>query len=168
MNKTVLLSSAYFAPVQYYSKLNNYEDVLIERYDNYLKQTYRNRCLISTTNGVQALTVPIERYEGNKCNMKDIRISDHGNWRHLHWNALKSAYGESPYFEFYADDIFPFFDKRWDYLLDFNNAILNKVCEFIDIHLSVNITDNFFYGSDADDFRNVIPPTQQIEASMFA
>lgn len=168
MNKTVLLSSAYFAPVQYYSKLNNYEDVLIERYDNYLKQTYRNRCLISTTNGVQALTVPIERYEGNKCNMKDIRISDHGNWRHLHWNALKSAYGESPYFEFYADDIFPFFDKRWDYLLDFNNAILNKVCELIDIHPSVKMTEKFEDGSDADDFRDVIRPKHQIEDSTFA
>ena len=65
--------------------------------------------------------------------IKDLRISDHGNWRHLHWNALQSAYGESPFFEYYQDDIRPFFEKRWTFLLDFNEAIRQKMCELIDI-----------------------------------
>jgi hypothetical protein len=127
-----ILSSAYFGPVQWYQKLNRYDECLIERCDNFIKQTYRNRCIIATTNGVQALTVPIEKYDGLKCQMRDIRISDHGNWRHLHWNALMSAYGESPFFEFYADDIRPFFERRWDYLFDFNMEITQKMCELLD------------------------------------
>ena len=110
--KTALLTSTYFGPVQWYQKLNRYDASLIEQHDNYQKQSYRNRCLIATTNGMQVLSIPIERYEGAKCEMKDIRISDHGNWRHLHWNALLSAYGESPFFEFYADDIAPFFERK--------------------------------------------------------
>ena len=64
--------------------------------------------LIATTNGVQALTVPVEK---SAACIKEIRISDHGNWRHLHWNALQSAYGESPFFEYYQADIRPFFEK---------------------------------------------------------
>ena len=107
----VLLSSTYFGPVQWFQKLHRYPTVLLERYDHFTKQTYRNRCLIATTQGVQALTVPVERKDGEKCLMKDVRISDHGNWRHLHWNALQSAYGESPFFEYYVDDILPFFEK---------------------------------------------------------
>lgn len=102
-----LLSSAYFGPIQWYQKLYRYDRVRVEAYDNFIKQTYRNRCVIATTGGVQALTVPVERTgaalaadgkaTAGKCLMRDIRISDHGNWRHLHWNALASAYGESPF-----------------------------------------------------------------------
>lgn len=126
----VLLSTTYFGPVQWYQKLHRAEHVIIEQWESFQKQTYRNRCLIATTNGVQALTVPVEK--SAEC-IKDLRISDHGNWRHLHWNALQSAYGESPFFEYYQDDIRPFFEKRWTFLLDFNEAIRQKMCELIDI-----------------------------------
>ena len=93
-----LLSSAYFAPIQWYQKLNQSSECLIEQYDNFVKQTYRNRCVIAAANGAQTLSIPIEKFEGTKCLMKDVRISDHDNWRHQHWNALVSAYGESPFF----------------------------------------------------------------------
>ena len=138
---TVLLSTTYFGPVQWYQKLHRAEDVQIEQWESFQKQTYRNRCLIATTQGIQALTVPTER--GGSPLIKDTRISDHGNWRHLHWNALQSAYGESPFFEYYQDDIRPFFEQRWDYLLDFNEAIRTKICELIDIQPRVVPTKNF-------------------------
>ena len=138
---TVLLSTTYFGPVQWYQKLHRAEDVQIEQWESFQKQTYRNRCLIATTQGIQALTVPTER--GGSPIIKDTRISDHGNWRHLHWNALQSAYGESPFFEYYQDDIRPFFEQRWDYLLDFNEAIRTKICELIDIQPRVVPTENF-------------------------
>ncbi|MBP5714514.1 MAG: WbqC family protein [Prevotella sp.] len=75
--------------------------------------------------------------------IKDIRISDHGNWRHLHWNALQSAYGESPFFDYYQDDIRPFFEKRWTFLLDFNEDIREKMCELIDIQPEVSLTAEY-------------------------
>ena len=136
-----LLSTTYFGPVQWYKKLYRYEEVEIEQWESFQKQTYRNRCLIATTQGIQALTVPVER--GTSPLIKDIRISDHGNWRHLHWNALVSAYGESPFFEYYQDDIRPFFKKRWDYLLDFNEAIREMMCELLDIQPKVKYSLEF-------------------------
>ena len=123
-----LLSSTYFGPVQWYQKLNRAEVTQIERWESFQKQTFRNRCVIATTNGLQALTFPIER--GGADLIQDIRISDHGNWRHLHWNALTTAYSESPFFEYYQDDIRPFFEQRWEYLIDYNEAIREKICEF--------------------------------------
>ena len=144
--------------MQWYQKLHRAELVTIEQWESFQKQTYRNRCLIATTHGVQALTVPVEKPAA--C-MKDIRISDHGNWRHLHWNALQSAYGESPFFEYYQDDIRPFFEARWTYLLDFNEAIRQKMCELIDI--LPNVTYSTTYVADAQtagmaDFRAAIHP----------
>ena len=138
--QNVLLSTTYFGPVQWYQKLHRAEHVWIEQWESFQKQTYRNRCLIATTQGVQTLTVPVERTVND---IKDIRISDHGNWRHLHWNALMSAYGESPFFDYYQDDIRPFFEQRWEFLFDFNEAIRAKMCELIDIQPSVSLTEEF-------------------------
>ena len=136
-----LLSTTYFGPVQWYQKLYRHEEVQIEQWESFLKQTYRNRSLIATTQGIQALTVPVER--GTSQYIKDIRISDHGNWRHLHWNALMSAYGESPFFDYYQDDIRPFFEWHWDYLFDFNEAIREKMCELLDIQPKVSFSLEF-------------------------
>ena len=151
-----LLSTTYFGPIQWYQKLYRAERVQIEQWESFQKQTYRNRCLIATTNGIQALTFPVER--GTSPLIKDIRISDHGNWRHLHWNALQSAYGESPFFPYYQDDIRPFFEQRWDYLLEFNEAIREKMCELIDIQPKVSYTEGYVSSPIIKDFRSAINP----------
>ena len=147
------LSTTYFGPVQWYQRLCQPEQVWIERWESFQKQTLRNRCLIASANGVQALTVPVEHSAGN-CLVKDVRISDHGNWRHLHWNALRSAYGKSPFFDYYEDDLHPFFENihpnRWAYLFDFNEAIREKMCELIDIHPVVSYTTTFVQGGLTD------------------
>ncbi len=152
---------------------------MIERYDSFIKQTYRNRCVIATANGLQALTVPVERMEQHdgkplqKCMVKDVRISNHGNWRHLHWNALQSAYGESPFFEYYADDLRPFFEKEWTYLYDFNMEICAKMCELLDIEPHVTPTDDYWPTGDlrlaqTDDYRDVIRPRRPLPDEHFA
>lgn len=129
----MIIPSAYFAPIHYYHILSTNAEVMIEQYDNYQKQTFRNRCQIAGANGVQMLTVPIQKYDGEKCLMKDVKISDHNNWQHNHWMAIVSAYGNSPFFEFYADDILRFFTKKWEYLYDFNMEITVALCRLLDI-----------------------------------
>jgi len=161
-----LLQTTYFGPVQWYQKLYRYKNIRIEQYDSYQKQTYRNRCVIATANGVQTLTVPVEVKGGesnsDKCMVKDVRISDHNQWRRVHWNALLAAYSESPFFEYYADDIRPFFEKKYNFLVDFNEVIRQKICELIDIHPKVTYTENFLAplaaqsASLTSDYRTVI------------
>ena len=152
-----LLSTTYFGPLQWYQKLYRHEATEIEQWESFLKQTYRNRCLIATTQGIQALTVPIER--GTSQLIRDIRISDHGNWRHLHWNAFVSAYGESPFFEYYQDDIRPFFENRWDYLFDFNEAIRCKMCELLDIQPKVTFSSTYHHPADISLTSHLLPLT---------
>ena len=172
---TCLLSTTYFGPVQWYQKLNRHALCVVEQHDHFIKQTYRNRCVIATTQGPQALTVPVEKYVNDVTETRDIRISDHGNWRHLHWNALLSAYGESPFFEFYADDLRPFFEQRWTYLLDFNMAITQKLCELLDIEPELRLTTQYgvdgLNGKEAipqeNDYRNVIRPKHPLADEAF-
>lgn len=148
---TATLSSTYFGPVQWYQKLLRYDHVFIEHCDSYVKQTYRNRCLIATTNGVQALTVPVD------VSLSGARISSHGNWRHQHWQALQSAYGDSPFFEYYEDDLKPFFTDEWVFLYDFNEAIRQKMCDLIDIQPHASLTAEYLK-HPANDFRETIQP----------
>ena len=168
----VLLSTTYFGPIQWYQKLYRADEVWIERHETFQKQTYRNRCVIATTQGTQVLTVPVEAPSNlpqlGEASATDkgqptspsggrqvgaIRISDHGNWRHLHWNALRSAYGDSPFFMYYEDDIRPFFERRWDYLFDFNEAIIEKICELLDIQPDIHYTDQYLPSLDREGLR---------------
>lgn len=165
-----ILSSTYFGPVQWYQKLAHSDTVYLEQHDHFIKQTYRNRCIIATTQGPQALTVPVESPQGlriDKTEMKDVRISDHGSWRHLHWQALQSAYGESPFFEFYADDLHPFFEKHWDYLFDFNLAIMQKMCELLDIEPHIELTEEYMQPDGMVDYRDAIRPKHPLPDASF-
>ena len=118
--------------------------------------------VIPTTNGPLSLTIPTSH--DTSMAMKDIRISDHANWRHVHWNALSSAYGESPFFEYYQDDIRPFYEKKYDFLFDFNMEIMQKMIELLDIRPKISVTAEYFPGKGEEpnaslkDFREAIRP----------
>ncbi len=128
-----LLSSTYFGPIQWYQKLNRYDECL-------------NRMIIPTTNGPLSLTIPTNH--DISLSMKDIRISDHANWRHVHWNALLSAYGESPFFEYYQDDIRPFYEKKYEFLFDFNMETTEKMIELLDIRPKISITEEYILSEE--------------------
>ena len=158
--RPVYIATAYLGPIQQYCKMLQYPEVRIETAENYVKQTYRNRCSIAAANGPLSLSIPIVKPDTLKCQTKDIRISDHGNWRHLHWNALVSAYNMSPFFEYYEEDFAPFYEKKYEFLADFNEELCRLVCSLIDIQPDMERTDMYKidFTSDEDDFRERIHP----------
>ena len=158
--KVAYLSSAYLAPVEYYSKLLAYDKVYVEQHDHYMKQTYRNRCTIAGPDGELALSIPTVKPTELKCPMKDIRISDHGNWRHLHWNAIESAYNGTPFFEYYKDDFHLFYEKKYEFLIDFNEAICDTACQLIDMQPHIERTTEYKmeFTTEEEDFREAIHP----------
>ena len=160
----ILLSSAYLPPVQYFAHLQSAEQVWIEQYDHYQKQTYRNRCVIAAPDGPLPLTVPIEKPNTQKAFMRDIRISDHGNWRHLHWNAIESAYNHTPFFEYYKDDFRPFYEKKFDFLVDYNEQLCQLVCQLIDIDTSFQRTESYVAepSNTIIDLRDAIHPKKEV------
>lgn len=158
---TTLFSTAYFAPVQYYWHWRRSEQPMVEACEHFLKQTWRNRCVIGTSNGPMALSLPVEGNLG-KSAIRDVRLSDHGNWQHLHWNSIESAYNSSPFFEYYADDIKPFFANKYHFLFDFNEEIREKMCELLEIQATSKFTTTYLPEVEIYDglvdFRNIIHP----------
>lgn len=164
-NMDILLSSAYLAPVQYYTKLLQCKgNAYIEACDSYTKQTYRNRCVIVDANGSLALTIPTEKTAEGKCLMRDIRISDHGNWRHRHWNALEAAYRHTPFFLYYEDDFRPFYEQKIESLYDFNMGLTRLVCQLIGIDTPLLPTTEYGGTDSLTDLRECIHPKQAWEA----
>lgn len=138
--RQALLSSTYFGPVQWFAKLHRYDRCVIERCDNFVKQTYRNRCIIAAADGPQTLSIPVEHGKGEHQAMRDVRISNHGSWRHLHWNAIVAAYGETPFFDYYADDIRPFYEREWTFLFDFDLETTLTACRLLDIRPTIELS----------------------------
>lgn len=164
--QSIYLSTAYLAPVQYYCKLFQAEQNWLEIHENYQKQTYRNRCTIAASDGPLSLSVPIIKPDTLKCLTRDIRISDHGNWRHLHWNAISSAYNSSPFFEYYADEFSPFYQKKYPFLIDFNEELRILICSLLDIQPDVKQT-TVYAEAPACDFRESIRPRHEREDAGF-
>lgn len=147
----------YFAPVPFYAQLYKAETLLVASEDPFVKQTFRNRTVIATENGTQNLTIPVV-HDGGRTAMKDIRISEHGNWRHQHWNAIVSAYRKSPFFEYYADDFAHFYEERDGFLMDFNMRLHNVVCELMGLEKEITTDCTQFSSSNITDIRHIAEP----------
>ena len=102
--------------------LANPSSVQIEVMESFPKQTYRNRCTITTPDGPLTLSIPVKRADSKQLT-RDVEISYQQRWQHQHWIALTSAYKRTPYFDYYADFFRPFYEKETKFLVDFNEKI---------------------------------------------
>jgi len=162
----VLLSSAYLAPIQYYTKLISYPVVYIEYCESYLKQSYRNRTVIVTANGPLQLSLPVADGPRAKGPIRDLKLSYDQLWQQIHWRGISSAYNNSPFFEYYSDDLAPFFhEKKWKYLLDFNNEIQAAILKVLNLKVTIKYTTEYIPQREVPettaDFRYCIHPKHQ-------
>ena len=125
------MTTAYLGSIQYYRRLLR-EGLPIDLSVSYRKQTCMNRCYIDSPHGALALSVPVVNPHG-RTPVGEILISEHGNWRHQHWNALVSSYRQTPYFDYYAEDFYPFYhEQRWQKLADFNADLHTTVMRLLE------------------------------------
>jgi len=161
--KTVILSTAYLPPIQYMAKLIGYSDVVLEAYETFPKQSYRNRCEILSCNGLLALSIPVVKVNGNNTLTKDIEIDNSMNWQKNHWKAIESAYRNSTYFDFVADILNPYYNRREHLLLDYNSKLIDEILSFIGVNKLLTNSNEYkkTYSDTVDDFRTAIHPKNQ-------
>lgn len=162
----ILLHPAYFGPVSQFVAIAKAAEVVFENEDNYQKQTYRNRMYIYDPNGKLLLNIPIkhrssitgEPKQANRHQLyKEVQIENEFNWQTQHWRALKNSYQASPFFEFYEDELYPLYHKKYDFLLDFNYACLEFITDALQLELSSKRTSEYILKpDDLKDFRPLI------------
>lgn len=160
-DKCALLSTAYFPPIDYFAAIANFSEVKLESCENYVKQSYRNRCKIFACDGVLSLTIPVLNI-GNNAPVRDVKIDYSKKWLLQHKRALVSAYMSSPFFEYYQDDIFGVLDKGEKYLFDLNIRLLDVLMDNLGISKGVRLTDEYVATESLPDniidFRESIHP----------
>lgn len=155
----IYLSTAYLPPAEYFSKIREAEKVFIESRENYIKQSYRNRCYILTAGGVQLLTIPVYHGSLYKTHIDDIQIDYTKRWQQVHIGALKSAYNSSPYFLYYSGKIESIILRNHKYLLDLNMELLNEILMILKIDIKPEYTSEFLpVNKIQGDYRYTINP----------
>jgi len=120
-----LIELFYWPPVSWLT-LARHSDVLwLEACENFQKGSYRNRCHIAGPNGVQRLSVPLQKGKHQQTSIRDVRIAYDEPWQRNHWRSIRTGYGNAPFFEHYADAIAPFFENKHDFLFDLNLEIVH-------------------------------------------
>jgi hypothetical protein len=167
-SRELILSSSYFPPVHYIALTANAEKLLIEKEENYIKQSYRNRCHILSANGPLTLSVPVLLGSFHKTPIKDIRIDYSKRWQQIHLGAIISSYRSSPYYEFYFEKIRDVILRGDEFLLDLNMNSLEVVMSITGISLKVEYTREFLMeGSLTSDFRYNLSPKKKNEEKIF-
>lgn len=162
MSGSVVLSSAYLPPAEYFSVILEAGNILIEGEENYHKQTYRNRCRILTANGIQTLTVPVYLGSLHKTPIREIRIDYSKRWQQVHLRALTASYASSPYFEFYIERFESIIMGNHELLIDLNSRLTDAVTDILGIKRSIGFTDKFVPPGDLkNDYRYTISPKKQ-------
>lgn len=156
---TALLSLHYLPCIEYFACIVKHEQILLEACENYMKQSYRNRCYIKTSQKTEALIVPVS--SGNsKIKIHEIEIDYDQLWVKNHWRTIQSAYGKSPFFEHYVDLFEAIYQKRHMRLFDLNSALLTLCLNLLDVQTNMSYTNSYENHplSPVKDFRNIIHP----------
>lgn len=162
MAKKVLFSTAYLPPVGYFFPINDDVELCIEREENFIKQTYRNRCYLLSAHGLQLLTVPV--YDGSlhKVKISDIRIDYSKRWQQVHLRAMIASYNASPYFEFYFEQFEKIISENHVFLIDLNTSLTELILNIMGLDNKICFTTCFEDpGKSENDFRYSISPKKQ-------
>ncbi|MEM6321873.1 MAG: WbqC family protein [Bacteroidota bacterium] len=156
----ILLELHYFPSIQYFSKFFLHPNCILEQRENYVKRSFRNRTHIATANGPLRLSIPLEKGKNNQQPIREVRISYDENWAAKQWNAIYSAYGNAPFFEYYVDDLRPLFQNKSTFLFEHNLKVLQTLFFVLDIKPAIQLSQTYLQGDYAGicDFRNKITP----------
>jgi WbqC-like protein family len=157
--KSLLIDLHYLPSQEYFCVLQQYDAIQLEKQEHYVKQSYRNRCYINTSQGPEMLIVPLTNKHG-KVPIKDVRIDYSTKWQNNHWRTLESAYRKAPFFEFYSDELRKLVYSQNTFLFDLNSELLSFCLKSIRHKpmLSVSVTYEKIPDESFSDLRSVIQP----------
>lgn len=167
--KSVLLPTAYLPPINYFSLVLKSKTVFIEQHEHFVKQTYRNRCEILSSNGLLSLSIPLQK-NADKEVISEKRISYAENWQINHWRAITSAYKNSAYFEYFEDEFKPFYFEKHEFLLEYNTQLTELILHILRHKKKIKFTSEYskeFAGIDLRETLNIKQETSNIYPKYF-
>ncbi len=140
---TPLLSSFYFGSIEHYRLLAQYEKVIIDIGEHYERQSYRTRTSIIGPNGRQDLVVPIARKSGERMPMKSVGLTYIETWPQQHMHAIRSAYGNTPWFIHYIDGIEAVVLNKYERLVDLDLATMRLGMKWLGLKTVIEVSETY-------------------------
>ena len=158
-----ILTLTYLGNIQWFSKLCCAECV-IDLHEHYVKQSYRSRCDILSANGPVSLSVQtIKGSNTDKETVRETRLDYSKRWQHQHWQSLVSAYKNSPYFDYYEEQLAPFYERRFTFLADLNLGLLETLLQILGCSVTPRFSEEYLTpGPDDHDFRSCLSPKPRL------
>lgn len=139
-----------------------FDDVIIEGHENFIKQTYRNRCRILGPNGTLDLSVPLIKNSGQKTPIQEVLIDNSQNWQALHLRSLESAYRSAPFYEYYFPYIEEFFTQPQTELFNLNQRIIHMLVKLLRVSSSLIVSKEYLEDlGGRRDLRSLIHPKKE-------
>jgi len=159
----------YFPPVTFYRTLTPETHIVFEQYETYQKMSFRNRTMIAGANGIILLSIPLETGREQKKLIRDVRIDASKKWQMEHWRSIGSAYNRSPWFDHYRDELEGLYQKKYEFLFDWNLACFEWTLRKLGLRTTVSLTEDYYpdYNSDGHiDSRNALLPRNYLDQDL--
>jgi hypothetical protein len=165
---SALIEAHYLPSIAYFAALHDASEVVLEKHEYYVKQSYRNRCHIVSASGKETLIVPISSKHG-KVQINEVRIDYSQKWLNNHWRTIRSAYGKAPFFEHYADELERQLLKRHIFLYDLTHDMLSMCLKWLKWKTVIKESEKFEKTPPASvfDLRSVLNAKDQTNLFQF-
>ncbi len=140
-----------------------YDHVELEQYENYQKGSYRNRTHIVGANGIERLSVPLRSGKHQQKPIREVEIAYDEPWQLVHWRAIRTAYGNSAYFDHYGPEVEAILNTRFRFLFDLNLEFLQFYCKAIGLTIPALSQEYQRIPLDRQDLRNSVTPSNTEE-----
>jgi hypothetical protein len=127
---TALIETQYLPCICYFSALVDCDNVIVEKYEHYEKQSFRNRCYIHGPHRVEVLVIPVASKSG-KPFISEVKIDYRQKWLNNHWRTIQTGYGNAPFFEYYAPDLHEILFKKPVFLYDLNLQLMTLCLKWL-------------------------------------
>ncbi len=163
-----LIELHYLPSIAYFSAIDNYQHIVVEKFEHYKKQSFRNRCYIKGPHQVETLIIPVTSKHG-KPFIGEVKIDYDQKWLNNHWRTIQSAYGKAPFFEYYASDLHEILFKKQTFLFDLNLQIMTLCLKWLKKEATISETSGYEKtpSPGINDLRGVINPKKEDGCNRF-
>lgn len=160
--KTALIEAHYVPCIAYFTPLVYCKKIVVEKFEHYEKQSFRNRCYLRGPHRIETLIVPVTGKHGKPL-ITEVKIDYSQKWLNSHWRTIQTSYGNAPFYEYYAPDLHDLLFQKFTFLYDLNLQIMTLCLKWLKKEGSLQESMSFEKEPTAGvlDLRGVINPKKE-------
>lgn len=148
-----VFATAFLPGTLYLQKLLLSSHPVIDVGENFIKQTYRSRCTILSSNGPLMISVPLRKNDSKR--VLDMEISYAEDWQTKALRAIRSSYANSPYYEHFQDEFEELLMRKESLLHLYNYELFNWMLKNLLIEKEFSISDEYITSEFNFDLRSI-------------